>query len=308
MQRRDLLIRTGATLALAGGLGAAPARAATRRAAPVHSLTVQAVQMPAWATRDGARIPLGPGDTVRTDHEVQTADDAGLVLALPEGSQIRLGEKTRLGVRNLEADTLPDGRMGVRSDLKLFDGFFRFATSAVAKAAGERRIDVSLRTATIGVRGTDFWSMSDAQHDAVCLFEGRVDLATSEQGSLSLDRPTAFWARFFDQPPRPVGAATPDELARFIASADLRPGGGIAAVGGPYRVVAATLARASAAADLRQRLRAEGYPAVIVVREQGGRPLHQVRIENFVSARDAQAVLQRIGAIPGVSGRVALRA
>ncbi|MDP3139600.1 MAG: FecR domain-containing protein, partial [Burkholderiaceae bacterium] len=282
--------------------------AAASRTAPVQSLTVQAVQMPAWTTREGERIPLGAGDSVSTDHELQTAADAGLVLALPEGSLIRLGEKTRLGVRRLEASTLPDGRTGVRSELKLFDGFFRFATSAVARAVGERQIDVSLRTATIGVRGTDFWSMSDAQHDAVCLFEGKVDLATSDQGSLPLDRPTAFWSRFFDQAPQPVGTATPDELARFIASAELRPGGGIAVVGGRYRVVAATLTSASAAAALRLRLRTEGYPAQIAVREQAGRPLHQVRIDNFASVRDAQTVLQRIGAIPGVSGRVALRA
>ena len=68
-----------------------------------------------------------------------------------------------------------DGRIAVRSELKLLDGFFRFATTAVAKAVGDRTINVTLRTATVGIRGTDFWSMTDEEHDAACIFQGRID-------------------------------------------------------------------------------------------------------------------------------------
>jgi hypothetical protein len=156
---------------------------------------------------------------------------------MAEGSLVRLGEKTRLGVQRLEVNNA-DGRIAVRSELKLFDGFFRFATSAVAKVAGQREIDVSLRTATIGIRGTDFWSMTDAEHDAACLFEGNIALATRDQGALTLDKPTAFWARFFNQPVKPVGNATPDELAKFLTSTELSPGKGVAVMGGRWRVVA----------------------------------------------------------------------
>lgn len=53
--------------------------------------------MPAWIGRDGQRQPLTPGDTVSTAQEVETAAGAGLLLKLPEGSLVRLGEKTASG-------------------------------------------------------------------------------------------------------------------------------------------------------------------------------------------------------------------
>ena len=192
--------------------------------------------------------------------------------------------------------------------MKLFDGFFRFATSAVAKAVGQREIDVNLRTATIGIRGTDFWSMTDAVHDAACLFEGKVDLATRDQGALVLDKPTAFWARFFDQPVKPVGNATPDELNKFLSSTELQPGKGVAVEGGRWRVVAATLAQAASASTLAARLRADGYPAQVRAKAFNGRNMHEVRINGLATRADAGAVLEKIRAVEGVSGRVALSA
>lgn len=304
MERRQLLAVTA--LAAWGTAATEPTQAATARRASA-GMTVEAVQMPAWTTRDGKRRPLSPGDTVSTSQEVETASSAALVLRLAEGSLVRLGEKTRLGVQRLEVNEA-DGRMAVRSELKLFDGFFRFATSAVAKVAGQREIDVSLRTATIGIRGTDFWSMTDADHDAACLFEGKVDLATRDQGALTLDKPTAFWARFFNQPVKPVGNATPDELAKFLKSTELTPGKGVAVVGGRWRVVAAAAASDAAAQALATRLRTEGYPAQVRAKEIQGKKLHEVRINGFATREDAASILERIAGLDGVRGRVALSA
>jgi hypothetical protein len=307
MERRQLLAAAAAVAAW-GGAGAQAASSRQQTA----GITVEAVQMPAWTVRDARRRPLSPGDTVSTAQEVETAASAGLVLKMAEGSIVRLGEKTRLGVQRLEVSNA-DGRIAVRSQLKLFDGFFRFATSAVAKVAGQREIDVSLRTATIGIRGTDFWSMTDAEHDAACLFEGKVDLATRDQGALTLDKPTAFWARFFSQPVKPVGNATPDELAKFLKSTELSPGKGVAVVGGRWRVVAAATALDGAAQALATRLREAGYPAQVRARDIGTRKVHEVRINGLATRDDAQAILDRIAVIDGVRvdgvrGRVALSA
>ncbi|MET0310461.1 MAG: SPOR domain-containing protein [Burkholderiaceae bacterium] len=306
MHRRNLL--TGAsTLAAFSTLGALlPAGAsAAAPAAPARGLVVEAIQMPAWTGPSDKRQPLAPGDVVSTAQEVETAAAAGLVLKMPEGSLIRLGEKTRLGVQRLEVND--DGRINVRSELKLFDGFFRFATTAVAKAVGTREIDVGVRTATIGIRGTDFWAMTDAAHDAACLFEGKVDLATRDQGALTLDKPTAFWARFFDKPVQPVGNATPDQLVTFLKSTELVPGKGVAVTGGRWRVVAGAFAKPAAASALQARLRAEGYPAIVKA-NAGAKKLAEVRINSFATRGDAEAVLAKIAGIQGVEGRVALSA
>lgn len=303
MNRRNFAGQLAATATAALGLATAQpaaAQAQRRPAAPGPlAMTVEAVQMPAWVERGGERLPFAPGDAVSTADEVQTGPGAGLVLRMPEGSLVRLGEKTRLGVQWMDARQ-QDGRVRVQSELKLFDGFFRFATSAVAKAVGERRVDVALRTATIGIRGTDFWSMTDEEHDAACLFEGKVDLATRDQGNLSLEQPTAFWARFFQRPVQPVGNATPQQLATFLNSTEVTPGRGIAVAQGAWRVIAATGSEARAAMRLGGRLRAEGYSARVVTL----RGEYVVQIAQLASEADARAVLARIAGIDGVQGRV----
>lgn len=308
MDRRTWLAR-GAGIAAVGGLLGSnlPAVAANAPAssAPATGLVVEAVQMPAWTSEAGVRKPLSPGDTVLTTQEVETAADAGIVMRLPEGSLVRLGEKSRLAIPQLESDS-EVGFTKVRSKMQLFEGFFRFTTSTVAKVAGAREIDVTVRSATIGVRGTDFWSMTDAAHDAACLFEGQVDLATRDQGALTLDKPTAFWARFFEQPVRPVGNATPDELKKFLNSTELKPGHGVAIPGGRWRVVAAALP--GNPAPLVARLREAGYPAQVRARQAGGKKLNEVRINGLATRADATAVLAKITAIEGVDGRVALAA
>jgi len=296
-ERRKFLGGVGlaaGALTLGGAAQAQPARAERL------STTVEAVQMPCWVERAGQRLPVAPGDTVTTADEVRTGAQAGIVLRLPEGSLVRLGEKSRLGVPWMEARER-EGRVQVQSELKLFDGFFRFATSAVSKAVGERQVQVALRTATIGIRGTDFWSMTDEEHDAACIFEGRIALDTRDQGALTLDQPTAFWARFFQRPVQPVGNATPQQLNTFLNSTELTPGRGIALAGGRWRVVAFSGRDARAALQVGGRLRGEGYPARLITR--GGE--HVVQIADLASEADAQSVLTRIAGIEGVQGRVA---
>lgn len=307
MDRRNLFARAAGLIAAGGIAGATAPALAARRNSAITGMVAEAVQMPAWTTERGARRPISPGDLISTAEEVETAAGAALVLRMPEGSLVRLGEKSRLAVSRFEADT-DSGHVAVRSQLQLFEGFFRFTTSAVAKATGAREVDLKLRSATIGIRGTDFWSMTDAAHDATCLFEGKVDLDTRDQGALTLDKPTAFWARFFEQPVKPVGNATPDELAKFLKSTELQPGTGVAVVDGRWRVVAAAVTRAADAAGLAARLRGAGYPALVRVKDAKGATLHEVRINGFATRGDAAAILEKIAGLDGVAGRVALSA
>ncbi|RYZ09610.1 MAG: hypothetical protein EOO24_09705 [Comamonadaceae bacterium] len=308
MQRRDWLAGTAAGLLAAGAASARTAPRAAPSTPARDALRVEAVQMPAWTGEAGRRVPLAPGDAVPAQAEVETGGEAGLVLQLPEGSQLRLGEKTRLRIPALQAARDPES-VDVQAELTLLQGFLRFTTSSVAKAVGRRRIDVGLRTATIGIRGTDFWAMTDDDHDAACLFEGRVELQTSEQGALLLERPTAFWTRVYRQPPQAVGNATPEQLQRFLGTTELKPGRGVAVAGGRWRVVAATLPQAQGAAARRlvASLREAGYPAVTRERA-GGKPVTEVRINQLATRADAQAVLDKLAGRDGIDGRVALSA
>jgi cell division septation protein DedD len=148
--------------------------------------------------------------------------------------------------------------------------------------------------------------MTDDKHDATCLFEGKLDLNTRDQGALTLDKPTAFWVRLFDQPVKPVGNATPDELKKFLTSTEVQPGQGVAVVGGRWRVVAATLDRGALAAALQWRLRDAGYPALTQAITVGGQSVHEVRINQLATRDDADAILKKIESMDAVQGRVTL--
>ncbi|HWU84483.1 MAG TPA: SPOR domain-containing protein [Rhodocyclaceae bacterium] len=262
------------------------------------SADVQAVQYPAWLERNGQKTPLSPGDGLRGGDIVLGGDaNSRILLGMADGAQIKLGGNSRFTIEKLNIQTRA-GNTTVDAAFKLAEGFFRYSSSVLGKLSGKRNIDLTVRTATIGIRGTDYWAMSDVEHDAVCVFDGKVEVATQDQGMISLDQPTAFWARFFDKPAAPAGNATPGQLARFIASVEPEPGNGVAIVNGRWRVLAAELNKQVEARELAARLRATGYPAEVAKRY--GK--HEVRINFFATRADAEAALKRLGAQSGLSG------
>ena len=103
MKRREALARAWAGVGIvAGGSALALPAHAVGRPATARSMVVEAVQMPAWTEKDGKRFPLGAGDSVTTAGTIETGMAAGLVLRMPEGSLVRLGEKTQLQVLKFE--------------------------------------------------------------------------------------------------------------------------------------------------------------------------------------------------------------
>jgi len=316
MQRRALLTRSLGAAALPVGLmmatpvvarTAAAVKAAPAAApSPVRTAVVDVVQMPAWTTHKGQRTPLNAGDAVSAACEVETAAGAALALRLPEGSTISLGEKTRLALLQLEVGS-KEGRATLRSEMNVLEGFFRFSTSPVSRVMAERQISVSLRTATLSVSGQDLWAMTDPGHDAACAYEGTFSLKTKDQGELTLNQPTAFWARFFEQPVQPVTTVTAPQLALLQKSTELQPGSGVAAVGGTWRVLALSSPDSRLALKVAGRLRALGYPARLhtqAATKDEHHETHEVLIEQLVTQADAASVLARIKAVEGVVGRV----
>ncbi len=215
-----------------------------------------------------------------------------MLIRMPDRSMIKLGEDTRLVIEQMEM-SLRDaaGRSDLKAGLSLITGVFRYATDYTSKALGHgREVNLRMATATVGIRGTDFWSMTDADHDAVCVFEGKVDVLREGKDTISLTKPGAFWVVFTGQPEKPAGQASPDQLAKFIDQADMQPGRGVLVSGGRWRVVAGVAASATQAAELRDRLRTAGYPAVAVTRQAR----HEVRINELATKEDAEHVLARL--------------
>lgn len=261
------------------------------------SADVQAVQYPAWLERNGQKTPLSPGDGLRGGDTILGGNDSRILLGMADGAQIKLGGNSRFMIEKLSIQTRA-GSTSVDAGFKLAEGFFRYSSSVLGKLSGKRNIDLTVRTATIGIRGTDYWAMTDAEHDAVCVFDGKVEVATKDQGVIALDQPTAFWTRFFDKPAAPAGNATPAQLAKFIASVEPMPGNGVAIANGRWRIIAAEADKLGEARDLAGKLREAGYPAEVA--KNHGK--HEVRINFFATRADAEASLKRLSEQSGMTG------
>lgn len=305
LSRRALLVSLSA-LALAVALGSTSTAA---RASSAETTLIEAVQVPAWVERSGQRRPAQPGQMLRASDKAVTAEGARMLLRLSDRSTIKLGEKTELQIERLAArQQSVAGPSEITSALRLVTGVFRYATDYTSKALGHtRNINLKMATATVGVRGTDFWSMTDADHDAVCLFEGHVVVARDQKADIDLQQPGAFWVTRTGQPEQPAGQATPQDLMKFIEQAELKAGTGVLLQGGRWRAVAGLHTSPSAGSAQRQRLQAAGYPAEMI--EKQGR--YEVRINEFATEADARYVLERLKADVALgvqSGRVALAA
>ncbi|MBT9466335.1 FecR domain-containing protein [Hydrogenophaga sp.] len=303
LHRRALLWQACAALAL-GGLAWGMSRPA--HAAP-SATVVEAVQLPAWVERNGQRRPAEPGAQLRAKDRAITATGSRMLLRMDDRSVIKLGEQTEFLIQSLdtgrESAAAPSQQ---KSSLKLISGVFRYATDYTSKALGNKReLNIELATATVGIRGTDFWSMTDAAHDAVCVFEGKVEVVRDAKPGIELDKPGAFWVVFTGAPEKPAGQATPDQLAKFIGQAEMQPGKGIVLQGGRWRTVAGFVPSGAQANALRARLQTAGYPAEVVAKD--GR--FEVRINQLATREDAEAVLKQLQtntALGVTDGRVAL--
>lgn len=289
-------MRAAAALLVAGTLAVtwAPVRAAA------DATVIEAVQLPAQIERLGQKRAAEPGARLRAGDKAITASGSRMLLRLSDRSTIKLGEATEFLIEGLDRSPAANGTQ-IKAGLKLITGVFRYATDYSSKALGNKtELNLELATATVGIRGTDFWSMTDADHDAVCVFDGHVAVERDGKPDIDLTKPGAFWVVFTNQPEKPAGQATPDQLAKFIGQAEMQPGQGVLLQGGQWSLVLGTAMNGQQASSLRTRLQDAGYPA----RTQGRDGAFEVRIQQFATEQDARTVLRKLAALGVTEGRV----
>lgn len=279
---------------------------------PLHAapstLTIEAVQVPAWVERNGQRSPAEPGMPLRAQDKALTADGSRLLLRMNDRSAIKLGEQTEMQVRSLDTGRGISEPREHKGTFKLTTGVFRYVADDISQAQGnERDLLLELGAATVVIRGPDVWSTTNADQEATCVFDGKAEVVRDAKPRIALDKPGALWIVYSGEPEKPADQATPAQWTKFIAQSELQAGNGVLLPGGRWRTVAALLNRPAEAAALQARLQAAGYPAE--TKAKNGR--HEVRINLLATRADAEALLQRLrseAALGVTEGRVALAA
>jgi hypothetical protein len=283
---------------LACALIALPAAASAAPAAQVEALT-----MPAWVTRSGTRQPLGPGMALQKSDEIATAPGSRVLLRLGDGSAVKLGENARFVI----ATAAPREDGVFRATLRVLEGAFRFTTSALAKAAVRREVDIALPTVTAGIRGTDLWGKAAPGRDFVVLIEGRIAITRGNEPEVAMDQALSVFDAPAGAPTPPLGAITPEELAKLATETELREGAGTGRSGGAWKVQVAAPREQAQALKAWDQLRAAGYGATLAPKADSEGTVYRVRVPQLASKADAATLAKRLASDLGFSGAFATR-
>ena len=214
---------------------------------------IDSLQMPAWLDRGGRTVPASPGIELFPRDGLRTGKGARLLIALNEGSIVRLGENASFEVNEAER------KGGIfTAALSVVEGAFRFSTR-VLSTPQPRNITISVaRNATIGIRGTDLWGRSRDDKDIVCLIEGKIDVTGNNNKTLRLDQPLQFFQSTRNAPPEPVSFLDPKQLEIWAKETDLEAGKG-STENGQWKIVIGSFASRDALLVASRSLRDAGY-------------------------------------------------
>jgi len=261
------------------------------------SVRVEAVQAPAWVERDGLRQPLRAGQDVRNRDRIVTGGEARVLLRLPEGSAVKLGENA-----NVRVDAL--GLRGNRvftAALDIAQGAFRFTTGVFGKSRLQRAVNVRAGTVTAGIRGTDLWGKSNDERDLVCLIEGRITVTHEQAEPLAMSDALSFYAAAKGSAPEPVARVDPAQLAKWAQETELQPAAATFRRDGRWAVQLAVEPTEDAALARYDQLRTAGYPVRIRPRAAAdGSYRYSIRINGIAAQTGAQALAAKLPAQIGV--------
>ncbi len=275
------------------------ANAALASAPP--SAVVDGVVMPAWLERSGQRQPIVPGMVLQERDRIETGANARILLTLPEGSKVKLGERAQLGFDALVARREgQDGRMFMKSAISVVTGAFRFTTDVLSKARSRREVDIRLATVTAGIRGTDLWGKQGGAKEIVCLLEGKIEVtrdpvAGQSTAPVILDQPLQFYIAPKGEPTLPIGRVPDAQLAQWAAETDIARDAGGASVGGRWKVRFDADTSFAGAMALYEDLRNQGYAAQFQPEKKAGKRIYVVQLANLSSEGDARALASRLG-------------
>ena len=148
-----------ATSAFAQGAANAPAASKASAVAEGHAGFIKSVQGTARVTGPlGARRQLKSGDTVASADQIETDANSGASVVLRDGTMIVVGPSSQLDLKQFSFDaTTQEGGLFV----SLLRGSMRMVTGMLGKKPESVRVDT--QTATIGIRGTDFFVTADGK-------------------------------------------------------------------------------------------------------------------------------------------------
>jgi hypothetical protein len=272
-----------ALVALAlGTTGAAIAQSVSKPPRSTPLAIVEVVQLSASVLRGGVSTPLVPGMELGSRDQVRTGPRSRVVLRTADGSTVKLGEQGSFFLDNarMREDNVFEAAM------RIAEGAFRFTTEALEKFGGRREVNITVKTVTAGIRGTDLWGKSTSDGQIVCLIAGTIEVTSPGERPFTMDRPLSFYA-LEGELSRAIATVPPDRFREWAAETETQPGRGVSKRGGKWKIAIAT-GKYDDALKIYEELRKAGYAAEIVPYKVGEKRVYGVRLSNFATKQDAE--------------------
>lgn len=260
---------------------------------------VEALQMPAWLTRDGKRQPLAPGAQLKSGDIITTGEGSRVLLRLAEGSALKLGANARFDVGGMSQTMGCCHRMMFNASFEVRQGAFRFTSPHRGRAMCN--VAMRLPTVTASVVGTDIWGKTTNDQETVVLIDGKMNVSHKGEVPVTVSAAKTVYVVPRDGPPRPVTAITLQQLNAYAQETELQPGAGVASTVGKYKVYAARTPSQEEALAVYQRVTDAGYAAAIQPALNSGQQIYQVRIVGILSEADGVAMAVKLRVELGLS-------
>ncbi len=254
---------------------------------------VRLLQAPAWLVHDGTRSALQPGQALAASDRIATGPGARVLLALSEGSTVKLGENAELALAELKEPPIESGVF--KGFLDVVRGAFRFTTAAVGR---KRDIQARVGTATIGIRGTDVWGKHEDARDFVVLLEGHIEIERNGQ-SVAMSQAQSLFMAPTGQPALPLAPVNPDDLGAWAQETEPQAGGGQRDGQGRYRLMFRLSDQEAEARTLFAQLSVAGQGGELSELVLGERRAWRVSVGGYTSEVEAQAGARALATVLG---------
>ncbi|MCR9212888.1 MAG: FecR domain-containing protein [Proteobacteria bacterium] len=156
---------------------------------------VSKLQNSAFAVRGQQRATLQESGAIYKNDEIETGADARIEITFKDETKLTIGENSRLVIDEYLYD--PDKDVGTLL-LDAAKGPFRFISGGIGKLK-DKRVEVQTTSATVGIRGTEFWGGEALGIYGILLLDGTIIVRNSAG------------ARIVDVPGTGVNLTSPDQ-------------------------------------------------------------------------------------------------
>lgn len=220
---------------------------------------VTALQPPVWIFHHGERTALGASSPVLMDDALITGPGARLHLALADGSLLKLGENTSLGIPYLQLRK--DGKKDVlAATLKLLHGTLRY-TAQKEGSPLTHDLDIEIGSGiSAHVPNADLWGSAGTSEDRLILLEGKITAESPQKPLITLSQANSVYAVTRNKVPKTPGVVTSQEAQSLRLKTELDASHPALQSNGPYRIVLAIYNDEAKALERVKRYVQLGYP------------------------------------------------